>query len=145
MVGWNRARQRPVRYIPRIVTEMDVAITGEPGIKAAVEMAIWDICGKLAGPPIRCLLGNYRNSFESDLTVYLDDPQIMTEKAKSVVDRRFKIVKVKLGESAAADITRMRAVREKVGNDVELRIDANQGWSPNEAVRDPDWVNSLHS
>jgi L-Ala-D/L-Glu epimerase len=84
---------------------MDVAITGEPGIKAAVEMAIWDICGKLAGQPIRCLLGNYRNSFETDLTVYLDDPQIMTEKAQSVVDRRFKTVKVKLGESAAADIT----------------------------------------
>lgn len=103
--------------IPRIVTEMDVAITGEPGIKAAVEMAIWDICGKLAGQPIRCLPGNYRDSFETDLTVYLDDPQIMAEKAQSVVDRGFKTVKVKLGESAAADITRMRAVREKVGND----------------------------
>ena len=60
---------------------------------------------QVGGQPIRCLLGNYRNSFETDLTVYLDDPQIMTEKAQSVVDRRFKTVKVKLGESAAADIT----------------------------------------
>ena len=51
------------------------------------------------------VLGNYRNSFETDLTVYLDEPQIMTEKAQSVVDRRFKTVKVKLGESAAADNT----------------------------------------
>jgi L-alanine-DL-glutamate epimerase-like enolase superfamily enzyme len=66
--------------IPRIVTEMDVANTGEPGIKAAVEMAIWDICGKLAGQPIRCLPGNYRDSFETDLTVYPGDPQIMVEK-----------------------------------------------------------------
>ncbi len=76
--------------IPRIVTEMDVPIT-EPGIKAAVEMAIWDICGKLAGQPIRCLLGNYRDSFETELTVYLDDPQIIAEKAQSVVDRGFKM------------------------------------------------------
>ena len=125
----------PCRAASLIVSEMDLAITGEPGIKAAVEMAIWDICGKLAGQPIRCLLGNYRDSFETDLTVYLDDPQIMAEKAQSVVDRGFKTVKVKLGESAAADIARIRAVRDKVGNDVKLRIDANQGWSPNEAVR----------
>jgi L-alanine-DL-glutamate epimerase-like enolase superfamily enzyme len=121
--------------LARIITEMDAATTGEPGIKAALEMAIWDICGKLAGRPVRCLLGNYRDSFETDLTVFLDDPSIMAEKAQSVVDRGFKTIKVKLGESAAVDIERMRSVREKVGKSVKIRIDANQGWTPNEAVR----------
>jgi L-alanine-DL-glutamate epimerase-like enolase superfamily enzyme len=42
--------------LARIVSEMDAATTGEPGIKAAVEMAIWDICGKLANRPVRSLL-----------------------------------------------------------------------------------------
>jgi L-alanine-DL-glutamate epimerase-like enolase superfamily enzyme len=121
--------------LARIVAEMDAATAGQPGIKAAVEMAIWDICGKLAGLPVRCLLGSYRDSFETDLTVYLDDPHIMAEKAQSVADRDFKTIKVKLGDSAAADIERVRVVREKVGNDVKLRIDANQGWTPSEAVR----------
>jgi L-alanine-DL-glutamate epimerase-like enolase superfamily enzyme len=114
---------------------MDAAITGEPGIKAALEMAVWDICGKLAGQPVRCLLGNYRESFETDLTVYLDEPQIMAEKARSVVDRGFKCVKVKLGESAALDIERIRMVREKIGKEPKIRIDANQGWTANEALR----------
>jgi L-Ala-D/L-Glu epimerase len=121
--------------VARIVTEMDGAISGEPSIKAAVEMAIWDICGKLTGQPVRCLLGNYRETFETDLTVYLDEPQLMAEKAWSVVERGFKTVKVKLGESVRLDIQRMHVVRERVGNDVTLRVDANQGWTPNEAAR----------
>jgi len=121
--------------LARIVTLMDAATTGEPGIKAAVEMAIWDICGKLTNRPVRCLLGNYRDSFETDLTVYLDDPRVMAEKALSVVNRGFKSVKVKLGETAAADIERVRMVREKIGKEPRIRIDANQGWTPNEGVR----------
>ena len=121
--------------LAQIVTEMDASTTGEPGIKAAFEMAIWDICGKLANRPVRCLLGNYRNSFETDLTVYLDNPQVMAEKALSVVNRGFKCVKVKLGETPAVDIDRIRRVREKIGKEPRIRIDANQGWSPNDAVR----------
>ena len=121
--------------LARIITEMDAATTGEPGIKAAVEMAIWDICGKLAGRPVRSLLGNFRDSFPTDLTVYLDDPEIMATKAKLVVNKGFKVVKVKLGESAIADIERIRMVRERIGTEANIRIDANQGWSANEAVR----------
>jgi L-Ala-D/L-Glu epimerase / N-acetyl-D-glutamate racemase len=118
-----------------ITTEMDAATTGEPSIKAAVEMAIWDICGKLANRPVRCLLGNYRDAFETDLTVYLDESHIMAEKAQAIVNRGFKCVKIKLGESAVADIERIRSVRENIGKEPRIRIDANQGWSPDEAVR----------
>jgi L-Ala-D/L-Glu epimerase len=98
-------------------------------------MAIWDICGKLAGRPVCCLLGKYRDSFENDITVYLDKPEIMAEKAQAIVDRGVKTVKVKLGETPDADIARLRTVREKVGKDIKLRIDANQAWTPNQAVR----------
>jgi L-alanine-DL-glutamate epimerase-like enolase superfamily enzyme len=48
--------------LARIITEMDATTTGEPSMKAAVEMAIWDICGKLANRSVRCLLGNYRDA-----------------------------------------------------------------------------------
>lgn len=121
--------------LARIVTEMDAATTGEPGIKAAVESAVWDICGKLSGRPVRCLLGNFRDSFETDLTVYLDDPHVMAEKALSIVNQGIKSVKVKVGRSAVEDIEVIRLVREKIGKAPKIRIDANQGWTPNEAVR----------
>ena len=121
--------------LARIVTEMDAATTGEPGIKAAVESAVWDICGKLSGRPVRCLLGNYRDSFETDLTVYLDEPQIMAEKALAIVKQGVKCVKVKVGRSVVGDVELIRMVREKIGKAPRIRIDANQGWTPNDAVR----------
>jgi L-alanine-DL-glutamate epimerase-like enolase superfamily enzyme len=121
--------------IGRIIAEMDAATTGEPAIKAAVEMAIWDLCGKLAGRPVCSLLGNYRDSFETDITVYLDRPETMAEKAQAIVDSGVKTVKVKVGETPEADIERLRTVRDKVGKDITLRIDANQAWTPNQAVR----------
>ena len=121
--------------IPKIVAAMDKKTSGEPGIKAALEMAVWDICGKAAGQPVRCLLGNWRDSFETDITVYLDAPQIMAERAKAYLGAGFKTIKVKLGETPDADIARLRAIREAVGKDVFLRIDANQGWNPTDAIR----------
>jgi L-alanine-DL-glutamate epimerase-like enolase superfamily enzyme len=121
--------------LARVTTEMDAATRGQPGIKAAIEMAIWDICGKLAGRPVCCLLGNYRDSFENDITVYLDKPEIMAQKAQTIVDRGVRTVKVKLGETPDADLERLRAVREKVGKSIKLRIDANQAWTPNQAMR----------
>ena len=121
--------------LARIVSEMDGLTPYHPSIKAAFEMAIWDICGKIAGQPVVHLLGQYRNSFDTDRTVYLDKADVMAQKAKEIAGEGFKVVKVKLGESPEADIERMRTIRQVVGPDIRIRTDANQGWTPNEAVR----------
>lgn len=128
-------RDRDPFDIPRIAADMDAFSPGHPSIKAALETALWDICGKIAGQPVSRLLGRYRDSFETDLTVYLNTPQIMAEQAKGVIRQGFKVVKIKLGESPEADIERLRVIREVIGKDAKLRIDANQGWTPAEAVR----------
>jgi len=121
--------------LTKIVDDMDALSPNNPSIKAAFEMALWDICGKIAGQPICCLLGRYRDSFETDKTIFIDTPAVMAEAALGVVREGFRTIKVKVGESPQKDIERLRAVREAVGNDIALRIDANQGWSPAEAVR----------
>jgi L-alanine-DL-glutamate epimerase-like enolase superfamily enzyme len=121
--------------LPRIIAAMDVFTSGHPTIKAAFEMAVWDICGKIAGQPVCHLLGQYRDSFETDRTVFLDTPEIMARKAKAIADEGFKVVKIKLGQAPEYDIERLRAVRAAVGNITRLRIDANQGWPPAAAVR----------
>jgi len=121
--------------VARIVLEMDRLTPYQPSIKAAFEMAIWDICGKIAGQPVVHLLGQYRNSFDTDRTVYLDKPEVMAQKAKEIAGEGYKVVKVKLGESPEADIERVRTIRRVVGPDIGIGTDANQGWTPNEAVR----------
>ena len=115
--------------------DFDAAIAGNPSIKAAIEIALWDLCGKLAGQPVCRLLGQYRHSFETNRTVYLGQPATMAEKAREVVGEGYKVVKVKVGESPEADLARLRAVRAAVGDKVRLRIDANQGWTRDVAIK----------
>jgi L-Ala-D/L-Glu epimerase / N-acetyl-D-glutamate racemase len=121
--------------LAKIVADMEAFAPHNPSIKAAFEMAVWDLCGKIAGRPVCCLLGNYRKSFETDQTIFIDTPPKMVEAAQNVVKGGFKTIKIKVGESPEKDIARLKAIRESVGDNIELRIDANQGWSPAEAVR----------
>ncbi len=121
--------------LPQIVDAMTAFSPTSPGITAAFEMALWDICGKIAGQPVYRLLGAARESFETDQTVYLDAPDVMAEKAREIARRGFKNIKVKLGETPENDIARMRAVREAVGSGVALRTDANQAWNAVDAIR----------
>jgi L-alanine-DL-glutamate epimerase-like enolase superfamily enzyme len=121
--------------IPKIAIDLDKFTPANPGIKAAFEMALWDICGKLSHQPVCHMLGQFRDSFLTDLTIFLDTPQVMAEKAKQVVNRGFKVIKVKVGQAPDLDIQRIDAVRAAVGPNINLRIDANQGWTVSEAVR----------
>jgi L-alanine-DL-glutamate epimerase-like enolase superfamily enzyme len=120
--------------LPKIVEALDGFSPHNPGIKAAFEMALWDICGKIAGQPVYRLLGAYRDTFQTDQTVYLDTPETMAQKAAAIASNGFKHIKVKIGQAPELDVARIRAVREAVGPDVALRTDANQGWSVSNAI-----------
>jgi L-alanine-DL-glutamate epimerase-like enolase superfamily enzyme len=129
-------RGRDPFTIARIVADLEAFAPGGSSIKAAFEMAVWDICGKIAGQPVHRLLGTYRESFETDRTIYVDTPAAMAERALELVrDLGFRCIKVKIGESPELDAQRLAAVRAAVGRDVTLRVDANQGWTPADAVR----------
>ena len=121
--------------LPQIAQAMDDFVPHAPGIKAAFEMALWDICGKIAGQPVYRLLGAYRDRFETDQTVYLETPAVAAEKAAAIAKKGFKHVKLKLGETPERDIARVKAVREAVGPRIGIRVDANQRWSVPDAIR----------
>lgn len=121
--------------LPQIIDAMTGFSPTSPGITAAFEMALWDICGKTAGQPVYRLLGAARESFETDQTVYLDAADVMTSKALAIARRGFKNIKIKLGETPESDIARVKAIREAVGPGVALRTDANQAWTVSNAIR----------
>ena len=73
--------------LARIVSDMDGFTPYHPSIKAAFEMAIWDICGKIAGQPVVHMLGQYRNSFDTDRTVYLDQSRRHGKRQKKLPAR----------------------------------------------------------
>jgi L-alanine-DL-glutamate epimerase-like enolase superfamily enzyme len=128
-------RDRDVFDLARLVADMDAVTVGNLSIKAAIEMALWDLCGKLAHQPVCRLLGRYRDSFETDRTAYLDEAQAMAGKAKEIVGEGYKVVKVKVGQAPELDLARLRAIRAAIGKKVRIRIDANQGWTRDAALK----------
>src|SRR5207249_4617008 len=97
-------------------------------IRAAFDIALHDVLGKAAGMPLYRVLGGSGRAMRTCLTIAISDPQAMAQKASDVVRQGFGIVKIKLGTNVREDVARVRTIREAVGRDVILRVDANQGW-----------------
>jgi len=111
------------------VEAMDKTIYGNASIKSAFDIALHDITAQHSGLPLYKFLGGEKNKvLETDYTVSIGDPQKMQSDAIKIKEQGFPAVKVKLGESKEKDVERIKAIREGIGNEHPLRIDANQGW-----------------
>jgi L-Ala-D/L-Glu epimerase len=103
-------------------------------IKSAFDMALYDLHAKKAHMPLYIFLGGSKKNMETDLTIGIDTPENMAAKAVEFKQKGVRIIKVKLGKQPDEDIERVRQIRTAVGNDLLLRIDANQGWSVKDAT-----------
>ena len=99
--------------------------------RAAIDAALHDLQGKLAGLPVWRLLGLRRAGPPTSWTIWLGDPDDMARRAEAVTDR-FKRLKLKLGGGDGLDVERVRAVRG--GTDLPLMVDVNEWWSLDEAL-----------
>lgn len=98
-------------------------------IKSAFDMALYDIAAQQAGVPLYKFLGGQKNkTIFTDMTVGLGEVKAMAAAALKFKQQGFPAIKVKLGETTEKDVARIKAIREAVGSDIPLRIDANQGW-----------------
>lgn len=102
--------------------------------KAAVDMALYDLYGQLYNIPLYKLLGGYRDQITTDITISVNEPDEMVEDSIKAVERGYKTLKIKVGRDWKKDLERIKAIREAVGYDIRIRADANQGWTPKEAV-----------
>jgi L-alanine-DL-glutamate epimerase-like enolase superfamily enzyme len=115
--------------IPHCIQLMDGVIYGNSSIKSAFDIALHDIAAQEANLPLYAYLGGKKDKMlETDMTVSIRDPQKMKEDAMLFMRKGFPSIKVKLGQTKELDTERIRAIREGIGNDIPLRIDANQGW-----------------
>ena len=107
---------------------------GNTTIKSAFDMALYDIAAKNAGQPLFQYLGGTKRVVETDITIGIGEPDVMAKQASDFIASGATILKVKLGKDAQTDIARVKGIREAVGPDVNIRIDANQGWGFDDAV-----------
>ena len=104
---------------------------------ATVDVALWDAFGKALGVPLWKLWGGYRDSIPV-ITIggyYAPDADI-TREVKGLVEAQFAGMKFKVGGlTPEEDAERVREARDAAGSDFALAVDANQGWTPMEAIR----------
>jgi len=110
------------------------AVPGNFGAKAAVDVALHDLAARRLGVPLATLLGGSGARVATDVTVSAGEPAELAVAAKARITEGFDVLKLKVGTDARNDLERVRAVRDAVGPAVRLRLDANQGWTPREAV-----------
>lgn len=124
-----------IENFEEIMKKLDKCIIKNTSAKAAVDIALYDLYGQLYNAPIYKLLGGRRKEIVTDITISVNDPDEMAKDSINAINRGFETLKIKVGKDAAKDIERMKAIRKAIGYDVKLRIDANQGWKPKEAVK----------
>lgn len=116
------------------MAELHQYISGNTTIKSAFDMALYDLNAKHAGLPLYKFLGGTPREISTDITVGIDTAESMAQQAVMFKDNGAIVLKIKLGKEPQEDIARIRAIRQRVGFDIPMRIDANQGWSYEEAV-----------
>lgn len=126
---------RDVDDLEDLLQRVQQSIVHNTSAKAAVDMALWDLYGQLHHIPVYKLLGGARKYIVTDITISVNPPEEMARDARDAIGRGYDCLKVKVGANPALDVERLSAVRRAVGDDVCIRIDANQAWRPREAVR----------
>jgi L-alanine-DL-glutamate epimerase-like enolase superfamily enzyme len=119
----------------QVFQRLNSCLIGNSSAKAAVDMAIYDLIAKSLDVPLYHLLGGMAHTIETDKTVSLDTPERMIAESLDILQKGFRILKIKVGDDPGLDIQRLQSIQDAVGPDVMIRIDANQGWTAKEAVR----------
>jgi L-alanine-DL-glutamate epimerase-like enolase superfamily enzyme len=107
---------------------------------APLDIALWDAAGKTLGQPVYRLLGGFRDrltAYASDGFWYSLSPEELAASARAAASRGFRAVKLRAGHEAHPDgeVARVCAVREAVGPDVAIMVDATETWTPDRAIR----------
>ncbi|HEX2727239.1 MAG TPA: enolase C-terminal domain-like protein [Beijerinckiaceae bacterium] len=118
-----------------ILAKLDRSLRGAPQAKAAIDCALHDLLARSLGIPLNVLLGGQVRDRVPILRILaIKTPGEMAEQAQRLVDRGYRYLKIKVHGEVDEDVARVAAIRRCVGDDVHLTIDANQSYTPKDAV-----------
>ena len=129
---WSKMHLRALDYARRGVLVAAIS---------AIDIALWDLRGKLLGQPVSTLLGGRRRERVKVYATGMYFTQTddlsgkLADEARLYVSQGFRALKMKVGLGVETDVKHVRAVRQAVGNDVQLMVDANHAYSLSEALR----------
>lgn len=130
-----RVLGRDARQLNLILQDLDRCMHGAPQGKAAVDCALHDLVARSLGVPLEVLFGGrVRDSVPVLRILAIKSPADMAAQAQKLVDRGYRYLKIKVHGDVDEDVARVAAIRRQVGGDVHLTIDANQSYSPKDAI-----------
>ena len=119
----------------RIIETLKSEIPDHPSALAMVDMAIYDLIAQKAGVPLFKLLGGYRRSIPTSVTIGIMPVNATLGKARQYIEKGYSILKIKGGVDPDEDIEKIKLIRKKFGTEIRLRFDANQGYNVNDSLR----------
>ena len=112
------------------------AVLHHSSLKAALEIALYDLRAQQLGLPLYQLLGGGEPQIKTDITISVNDVDVMVRDVRRAVAAGFDCLKIKVGgRTWRDDVESVLAIERAAGPQVVLRLDANQGWSPKQAVQ----------
>lgn len=123
---------RDIRHFRSMIAEASMQFAHQPGTIAAIDLALHDAFGKYIGIPIVDFYGRKHRQLPTSVTIGIQPVAETLHMAKDLLQQGFTVLKVKNGLSVAEDTERILKLREQCGDDVTIRVDANQGYTSDE-------------
>ncbi len=122
--------------LARLNHRMDAALKGHPYVKSGIDIACWDILGRVTGLPVCILMGGrFGESVRLYRAISQESPESMAQKVAGYREQGYTRFQLKVGGDPDTDIERIRAVRAMLLPTDRLVADANTGWTQHEAMR----------
>ncbi|SFV51806.1 L-alanine-DL-glutamate epimerase [hydrothermal vent metagenome] len=125
---------RDIEEFEALIDIVQRSILKNTTAKSALEIALYDLKAKSLKLPLYRYLGGEQREFETDITISLGSVEEMVSDALDAISLGYNILKIKVGDDISIDIDRVVSIYEVAGDDITLRLDANQGWSREESV-----------
>ncbi|MDQ9091126.1 dipeptide epimerase [Pseudoalteromonas haloplanktis] len=123
-----------IENLNQICQVIQSSVVANYSAKAALELAVYDLWGKLYQAPLYKLLGGGSQTLRTDITISVDNIDKMLSDCALAVAQGFDILKVKIGNDLQQDIERVKAIYQDFGQKTHIRLDVNQGWNAKQTV-----------
>jgi L-alanine-DL-glutamate epimerase-like enolase superfamily enzyme len=124
----------PEDDLDKLHHRLDAIEQGNTAAKAAIDIAVFDLLSKREKKPLHEFLGGSRDRMITDMTIGIESKETTVQKAVKHTRSGFRALKIKVGLDCDEDVKRVAAVRQAVGPSIQLRVDANQGYSVDQAI-----------
>ena len=120
---------KDIRELSNLLRLIENEMPKNPAAQAAIDLALHDLYGKMLGLPLATILGQVHQALPTSITIGIKSIEETKSDARELIETGFKILKVKTGLSVEKDVQLIRELRQFVGKDIKIRVDANQGYS----------------